>query len=54
VSEIPFHGTRMGRTFYEHTVPDLVSQLARLNENIERLVEAAETTPTSVKGDDDD
>ena len=32
-----FYETRMGRTFYEHTVPMLIRQLERLNENLERL-----------------
>ncbi len=39
MSEIPFYNTRMGRTFYEHTVPELVRQIARLNDLLERLVE---------------
>ena len=38
MSEIPFHSTRMGQRFYEHTMPELVRQLARLNENLERLI----------------
>ncbi len=32
-----FFQTRMGRTFYEHTVPELVRQLVRLNANLERI-----------------
>ena len=39
MSEIPFHQTRMGHAFYEHTVPELVRQLTRLNAVLERLVE---------------
>jgi len=31
-----FHTTRMGQTFYDRTVPDLVRQLQRLNENLEQ------------------
>ena len=38
MSDIPFYMTRMGRRFYEHTVPALVEQLARLNERLDRLV----------------
>ena len=38
MSEVPFHATRMGQRFYEHTVPELVRQLQRLNENLERLI----------------
>ena len=32
-----FHATRMGQRFYEHTVPELVRQLDRLNTNLERI-----------------
>jgi len=31
-----FHLTRMGQTYYDRTVPELVRQLQRLNENLER------------------
>jgi hypothetical protein len=31
-----FHQTRMGQQFYDRTVPELVRQLQRLNENLER------------------
>jgi hypothetical protein len=37
MSDIPFHDTRMGRVFYEVTLPALVRQLERLNENLERM-----------------
>ena len=33
-----FFRTRMGHTFYESTMPSLVRELARLNQNLERLV----------------
>ena len=33
-----FFRTRMGQTFYEATMPSLVRELARLNQNLERLV----------------
>ena len=36
MSEVPFHSTRMGQRFFEHTMPELVRQLQRLNENLER------------------
>ena len=42
MSETRFFQTRMGHTFYEHTAPELVRQLARLNELLERLVAAQE------------
>ena len=36
-----FFRTRMGQTFYEATMPSLVRELARLNQNLERLVALA-------------
>ena len=33
-----FYRTRMGQTFYERTLPELVKQLTRLNDLLERLV----------------
>ena len=42
MNETPFFKTRMGHTFYEHTVPELVRQMTRLNELLERLVSAQE------------
>ena len=42
MTNIPFHATRIGQRFYEHTAPELVRQLSRLNENLVRLAEAAE------------
>ena len=43
-----FFETRAGRTFYEHTVPELVRQLERLNANLERITNDME------KHDDED
>jgi hypothetical protein len=43
MSEIPFHTTRMGHTFYDGTMPSLVREIARLNDNIERLLAIAES-----------
>ena len=37
-----FFRTRMGHTFYEATMPSLVRELARLNDNLERLVALVE------------
>ncbi|NOJ81592.1 hypothetical protein [Myxococcus xanthus] len=37
-----FFQTYMGKRFYESTMPQLVRQLTRLNDNLERLVAAAE------------
>lgn len=36
--EVPFHATRMGARFYERTMPELVRQIARLAEAVEKLV----------------
>lgn len=38
MSDTPFHQPRMGHTFYEGTMPSLVRELRRLNENLERLL----------------
>lgn len=40
-----FFQTRMGRIFYEATMPQLVKELSRLNSNIEKVVEARNNTP---------
>ena len=34
--------TRMGRTFYEHTLPELVRQVGRLADNVAALDERLE------------
>ena len=39
MSGISFYATKMGHRFYEHTVPELVRQLARIADLLERLVE---------------
>jgi hypothetical protein len=47
-----FFQTIMGRAFYEGTMPRLVKQLEKLNENIEKLVEAQKSAvPTAQPGD---
>ena len=42
---VEFFQTRMGRQFYEQTVPDLVRQIENLNELLERLVASQEQRP---------
>ena len=42
MSDTPFHQTRMGHTFYEGTMPSLVRELRRLNDNFERILAIAE------------
>lgn len=37
ISDAPFHATRMGRTFIEHTMPELAKAIDRLAAAIERL-----------------
>lgn len=39
---IEFFRTPMGQRFFEGTIPSLVRELARLNQNLERLVTLAE------------
>lgn len=36
--DIQFFQTRMGQRFYESTMPELVRQLTRLNDLLERIV----------------
>jgi len=42
-----FYQTRMGHTFYEHTMPTIARELARLNTALERIAEAMEKQHTS-------
>ncbi len=41
MNETPFFMTRMGQRFYEHTMPELVRQLERLNQLLEQLARTA-------------
>ena len=38
MSDVPFHRTQMGHRFYDHTVPELARNLARVADLLERLV----------------
>ncbi len=49
-----FHKTRMGHTFYEHTMPEVARQLARLNDLLERLVKTTEDDDAKTQPDDAD
>lgn len=40
-----FFRTHLGHRFYEQTMPELVRQLARLNDNLERLIERLPAAP---------
>ena len=44
---IDFYQTRMGRTFYDHTMPTIAKELARLNDQLERIATALETKNTN-------
>ena len=44
MNEMPFFKTRMGQVFYERTMPELVKQIARLNELLEQLVRQLDPT----------
>ena len=39
---VPLHKTRMGEKFFSKTMPDLIRQLERLNDILERLVNQQE------------
>ena len=48
MDETRFYQTRMGREFYDRTMPELVKQLTRLNDVLERLADHQQRD-----GDDD-
>ena len=45
MSGLQLRETRMGRTLIDHTLPELVRQLARLNDLLERLVQRMPEQP---------
>ncbi len=47
MSDVPFYLTRSGHDFYERTMPSLLRELARLNENLERLIGSTAPEPTA-------
>ena len=49
MSDIPFHATRMGHTFYGHTLPELVKQITRLADALERLADAGSANEERVE-----
>ena len=51
MSEPKFFQTRVGRQFYEATMPNLVRQLARLNELLEQLVERLDSLNANREGE---
>ena len=54
MTEVPFHATRMGQQFYEHTLPELVRQLQRLNEVLERIADTLNNDELADSDEDDD
>ena len=44
-NDVQFYQTRMGRQFYEVTIPELIRQIARLNDLLALAVEARVTKP---------
>jgi len=49
---IDFFRTRMGQVFFEGTVPSLVRELARLNDNLEKNRELQERMLASAEAQD--
>ena len=47
---VEFFMTAMGRTFYEHTMPAIARELARLNGLLERVARALETREAAGEG----
>ncbi len=45
--DAPFYRTGMGHRFFNATMPDLVKQLARLNDLLERALTLSELRTTS-------
>jgi len=43
MSDVEFYQTRMGKEFYDRTMPDLVRQLTRLNDLLEVLLRERES-----------
>ncbi|MCA9608352.1 MAG: hypothetical protein KC619_22235 [Myxococcales bacterium] len=47
MSGVPFHSTRMGQRYYEHTLPELVRQLTRLNDLLEKALTDEASPPAA-------
>lgn len=47
MSGVPFHSTRMGQRYYEHTLPELVRQLTRLNDLLENALRDEANPPAA-------
>ncbi|MBK6696880.1 MAG: hypothetical protein IPG50_32545 [Myxococcales bacterium] len=53
MSDIPFYRTQMGHRSYEHTMPELVRQLTRLNAILERELAERTGQPTPAAPEED-
>ena len=53
MNDIQFFQTKMGRQFYEVTMPELVRELHRLNDMLGLAVELMEEKPKPKDGDHD-
>jgi len=53
MSDVQFFQTRMGRQFYEVTMPELVRQVTRLNDLLALAVEQMEEKPKPKDEPDD-
>ena len=53
MNEIQFFQTRMGKTYYDVTLPNLVREIHRLNDLLALAVELMETRPQRKDSDDD-
>ena len=49
-----FFQTRMGQTFYDHTLPTIARELARLNATLERIAAALENQNAKTTEADDE
>jgi len=53
MTQIQFHETRAGAEFYRRTMPELVKQLTRIADALERVVEREEPGAASEQGQGD-
>ena len=49
MSEVQFHQTRMGQRFYEHTMPELVRQLTRMNDLLKKIADRSDNAIPAMK-----
>jgi hypothetical protein len=51
VSDVPFHRTVIGHRFFEHQLPEMIRQLARIADQLERLHKATDKPQPAPQGD---